>query len=170
MRVFSFLICQLRSLYVIMSVYVFVIISDCQSKSCLSILFHFSINQASYTAGPLQGKHISKQQLTERRLSKRQNEITTHSCAGPFCCFSIVWGLSWKNQYLSSPVLVWLFVIQWRSTEVNGAKQASACLACLCSVDSLIHHSVNVYRLEVQHFPETEIISLVGLNRARRHF
>lgn len=156
-----------------MCVYVFVYISGCQSKSCLSILFHFSINQTSNTAVLLQGENVSKQllqQLTERQLSKRRNEITTHSCAGPFRCFSNGgWGLSWRNQYLPSPVLVWLFVIQWGSTEVNGTKQVSACLACLCSAESLIHHSGDVYRLEFQcykHFPVAGTISVAGLNRA----
>lgn len=100
------------------------------------------------------GKNVSKQllqQLTERQLSKRPNEITTHPCARPFSRFSNrLWGLSWRNQYLPSPVLVWLFVIQWSNTEVNGTKQVGACLACLCSGWSLTHHSGDVYRLEFQ--------------------
>ena len=110
--------------------------SGCQSKWCLSSLFHSSIYQTFNTAALLQGeKNVSKQllqQLSERQLSKRQNEITTHSCAGPFSCVSnTVWGLTWWNRYLPSPVLAWMFVIQWSSTEVNGTKQASECLVCL---------------------------------------
>ena len=72
-------------------VYVFVYVSGCQSKWCLSSLFHFPINQTSDTAALLKGKNVSKQllqELTERQLSKRQSGITTHSCAGPFSCFS----------------------------------------------------------------------------------
>lgn len=105
--------------------------------------------------------------LTERQLSKRQIEITSHSCAGPFSCFSNrVWGLTWWNQYLPSLYL-------WSSAEVNGTKQVSACLVCLCSVESLIHHSGDVYRLEFQnykHFPVAETILLAGFNSIKRHF
>ncbi len=110
--------------------------------------FHQSDIQHCSTSS---GENVSKQllhKLTERQLSKRQNEKTTHLCAGPFSSFSNrVWGLTWRNQYLPSLVLVWLFVIQWSSTE-----QVNACLVCLCSVESLIHHSGDVYRLEFQDY------------------
>lgn len=124
----------------------------------------------------LQRKNASKQllrQLTERQFSQRTEWITAHACVWPFSCFSYrVWGFTWRNQYLPSRLLVWLFVIQWSSIEVNGTKQVSGCVVCLCRAESLIYRSEDVYRLQFQdykYFLLAWTVALVGLIRARRH-
>lgn len=146
----------MRCLSVIMCVYVFVYMNGLQTKGSLSNLFHFPIYQTSSTSALLrQGQNVSKQllpRLTESQESKRQNQITTHSCAQPFSCFLTVSALTRRNQYLPCPALVSSFVIWWSSSKVNGIKPESACLARLWSVESPMHHSEDVHRLEVQVF------------------
>lgn len=141
--------------------------SGCQSEWCLSS--QFSDTQASniYCSTSSEGKNLSKQllqQLTERQLSNGQNESQLTRVLGHLAAPLTEFEGSLEGINicpLLSRTTVWLFVIQWSSTEVNGTKQVSACLLCLCRAESLIYHSGDVYRLQFQDYEH--------FFRARRH-
>lgn len=150
--------------------------SGCQSEWCLSS--QFSITQASnilqcFFRGKKCFQATPATAYGETAI-KWTEWITAHSCVGPFAPLTEFEGsLEGINICpLLSRTTVWLFVIQWSSTEVNGTKQVSACLVCLCRAKSLIYHSGDVYRLQFQDYKRflvAKAVSMVGLNRARRH-
>lgn len=149
-------------------IYLFTIVMTCVSV-CLYIYIEMELIHLQRTSVRHTKEIVPKQLLLTayRDTSIKWTEwITAHSCVGPFSCFSnTVWGFTWRDRYVPSPALVCLFVIQWSSTEVNGTKQVSACLACLCGA----YLSGDVYRF---HFKDEVLLlvaaSLVGFNKLMR--